>query len=443
MDPRDLTASLPRSQRVQLDRDHRYSGIAELSDLLRSQEVSPVELVSECLKRIEAYNPKLNAFITVTAERALEYARKAEGELKDGEWRGPLHGIPVAVKDFFDTAGIKTTAAFEHFRNRVPAKDAEVVRLLKEAGAIVVGKTNMHELGMGTTSVVSCFGPVHNPWNIDHVAGGSSGGSAAAIAAGLCYATVDTDAVGSCRLPAACCGVIGFKPTFGLVSTRGILDGEPVDEQTARTIAYIGHAAFTCRTAEDAAIVLNALATPDVSRSEFRADYRAAFENMTRPRIGVTKNYEATPEVRHAFEKVVEGFHSLGYKTSDVEVPFDRAGFNLEHIEQDRKTIAGSLFADVDVLLLPTTTDVAPSIEEVQKSGNPQAVSPGNTYFCNYYGLPAISLPCGFSQNGLPIGFQIVGPQWSEGVILNVARAFQQLTPWHTEHPTDLGEHVS
>lgn len=415
--------------------DHHFLSIAEASDLVHHQEVSPVEFVRESLKRIEELNPKLNAFITVTAAQAREQATKADAEIKNGKWRGPLHGIPVGVKDFFDTAGVKTTGAFEHFRNRVPAKDAEVVTRLKEAGAIIVGKTNMHELGMGTTSVVSCFGPVHNPWNLDYVAGGSSGGSAAAIAAGLCFATVDTDAIGSCRLPAACCGVTGFKATFGLVSTQGILEGEPVDEDTARTIAHLGHAAFTCRTAEDAAIVLTVLATPDISPSEFKADYRAVFDKMTRPRIGVAKNYKATREVRTAFEEAVEVLRSLGHETLDIEAPLDFAAFNLENIEEDRKTIAGSLFKDIEVLILPTTTDVPPSIEEVKKSGNPQALSPDNTFFCNYYGLPAPSVPCGFSENGLPVGFQIVGPRWSEGAVLNVAHSFQHTTKWHLKHP--------
>jgi aspartyl-tRNA(Asn)/glutamyl-tRNA(Gln) amidotransferase subunit A len=152
----------------------------------------------------------------------------------------------------FDTAGIRTTAAFEHFKDRIPTKDAEAVTRLKEAGAITLGKMNMHELAQGTTSVISYFGAVHNPWNRDYVAGGSSGGSAAAVAAGLCYATLDTDAIGSCRLPAACCGVTGFKATYGLLSNKGVLEGEPVDE----TILKIAHAAVTTRTVEDAAVLL-------------------------------------------------------------------------------------------------------------------------------------------------------------------------------------------
>jgi aspartyl-tRNA(Asn)/glutamyl-tRNA(Gln) amidotransferase subunit A len=176
--------------------DYCYLSIARVSELIREQKVPPVRIVQDCLKSIEKLNPTLNAFITVTADQALEEADRAGRDIKSGRWKGPLHGIPVGIKDFFDTAGVRTTAAFQHFKDRVPLKNAEAVTKLKAAGAILIGKTNMHELGMGTTSVESYFGAVHNPWNIDYVAGGSSGGSAAAVAAGLCYATLDTDAIG-------------------------------------------------------------------------------------------------------------------------------------------------------------------------------------------------------------------------------------------------------
>jgi aspartyl-tRNA(Asn)/glutamyl-tRNA(Gln) amidotransferase subunit A len=221
----------------------------------------------------------------------------------------------------FDTAGIRTTAAFEAFKDRVPEKDAEVVAKLKAAGAIVVGKTNMHQLAMGTTSVISHFGSVHNPWNADYIAGGSSGGSAAALAAGLCYATIDTDAIGSCRLPASCCGVTGSKATYGLLSTKGILEGEKADE----TIIRLGHTAVMTRTVEDAAILLNVVADSKISQSEFRNDYRVAFDAMKNPRIGVVKNFKATDEVRTHFLNAVEVFRSLKYVISDINVPFESA----------------------------------------------------------------------------------------------------------------------
>src|SRR6266436_790223 len=239
--------------------EQELKGIATIQKNVRMQRVSPVEVVNACLKRIEEFNPELNAFITVLADQALEQARVAEAEIKAAKWRGPLHGIPVGIKDFYDTAGIKTTAAFEHFKDRVPGRDAVGVAKLKAAGAIIIGKMNMHRLGMGTTGIDSYYGPVRNPWNAEYIPGGSSAGSAVAVAAGLCYATLDTDAIGSCRLPAACCGVVGFKGTYGLISTKGILDGEkPPDDAIIR----FSHAGITTRSADDTAIMLDVLAKP-------------------------------------------------------------------------------------------------------------------------------------------------------------------------------------
>src|ERR1051325_413071 len=238
-----------------------YAVITDVAKSIQKQNVSPVELVEACLKRINDLNPKLNAFITVLSDQARQQARAAEAEIKAGKWRGPLHGIPVAVKDFYDTAGIKTTAAFEQLKDRIPAKDALGVQKLKKAGAIIIGKTNMHQLGRGTTGLESAFGPARNPWNPAYIPGGSSSGSAAAVASGLCYATLDTDAIGSCRLPAACCGVVGFKGTYGLISPKGILEGEtPPDEM----IRGFSHAAVTARSVADAAVVIDAVKRANV-----------------------------------------------------------------------------------------------------------------------------------------------------------------------------------
>ena len=211
------------------------TGIADLAEILRGQAASPADAVASFLRRIERLQPELNAFITVAAESATEDAQSAEQDIRRGEWKGHLHGIPVGIKDFFDTAGIRTTAAFARFKDRVPARDAAAVEKLKRAGAILVGKTNMHALGMGTTGLESFFGPVRNPWNPDFITGGSSSGSAAAVASGMCCAALDTDAVGSCRLPAACCGVVGFKGTYALIDLKGILEGEePPGEEVVR-----------------------------------------------------------------------------------------------------------------------------------------------------------------------------------------------------------------
>ena len=221
--------------------------------LLRSREVSPVDLTQACLTRIDRYNPALNAFITVTAEQALAEARAMEAEQARGVWRGPLHGIPIALKDNIDTAGVHTTAASELFSDRVPSEDAEIVRRLKEAGAILLGKLNLHEFACGGTSDVSFFGPVHNPWALDRIAGGSSGGSAAAVAADLCFAALGTDSLGSIRIPASYCGVAGFKPTYGRVSLRGVIP-------LSNSLDHVGPIA---KTVEDCALVLGAIAGYD------------------------------------------------------------------------------------------------------------------------------------------------------------------------------------
>src|SRR5436190_11918070 len=227
--------------------------VKKASDLLRRRGVSPVDLTQACLERIDRLNPAINAFITITREQALATARQMEAEQKSGKWRGPLHGIPVALKDNIDTAGIRTTAASGVFKDRVPAEDAEVVVRLKRAGAILLGKLNLHEFALGGTSAVTYFGPVHNPWNLDRVPAGSSGGSAAAIAADLCIGTLGTDTGGSIRIPASFCGIVGFKPTYGRVSIRGVIP-------LSWTLDHVGP---MCRTVEDAAVLLQVIAGYD------------------------------------------------------------------------------------------------------------------------------------------------------------------------------------
>ncbi len=399
-----------------------YMSIMEASEKIKRGMVSPVALVNECVTRIAQLNPTVNAFITVLSDEALKQAAVAEAEIKKGQWRGPLHGIPVAVKDFYDTAGIRTTAGFVHFKDRVPAKDAVMVEKLKVAGAILVGKTNMHELGMGTTSAISYFGSVHNPWNVAYVAGGSSGGSAAAVASGMCYATVDTDAVGSCRLPASCCGVTGFKATYGLMSGQGILEGERADD----TILKLAHVGLTTRWVADTAILLNALA--DNRTREYKDDYRMAFASGKKYRIGVVRNFEATADVRDLFYTVVEGLKESKHIFTETDVPFASAVFDIRTIDADREKINAKLFKDIDLLVLPTTTDLTPTLEAAQKSG-PQAVSPNNTFFANYFGLPAISIPCGMDKNNMPAGLQLVGRAGEEDTVLDAAKDFQEKLP--------------
>ncbi len=398
-------------------KDPEQVTLQQVAKLIKTQKVSPIEVVEACLKRIKDLNPKLNAFITILADQAREQAQAAEAEIKAGKWRGPLHGITVGIKDFYDTAGVKTTAGSEHFKDRVPAKDAVDVLKLKKAGAIIIGKMNMHQLGMGTTGLDSYFGPVHNPWNPDYIPGGSSSGSAAAVASSMCYATLDTDAIGSCRLPAACCGVVGFKGTYGLISTKGILEGEEADEM----ILWLSHPAITTRSVQDTAVVLDVLA----ERNEHikTANFVRALARNRKLRIGVTNNFKADQEVKAAFEKAVETIRSFGYRMNKVAAPFGDSSNGIANIESDRKTIASQAFKDIDLLLLPTTTTTVPTIRDA--GINPQALSPENTAFANYYGLPAISVLCGFDANGLPLGLQIVGKPWDERAVLHLAYQYQ------------------
>ncbi len=402
-------------------KDTHYLSLEEVSSLIRDQKLSPVTVVEECLSRIEALNPKVNAFITVLADEARAQALQAEKDIKAGAWRGPLHGVPVAVKDMYDTAGVKTTAAFQYFKDRVPQKDAVVVSKLKEAGAIIIGKTNLHTLAMGTTSNVSFFGAVHNPWDEAYIAGGSSGGSAAAIASGMCYATVDTDAVGSCRLPSACCGTVGYKCTWGLLGMSGILEGEQGPDETIIKLATMG---ITTRSVGDTALMADALG--DLTFAE------ALKKETTKTRIGIVTNFGATDAIRSSFQQATAVLQKAGYHTAEVTAPFDEKP-DMQHIDESRKTANAEIFKDVDVLILPTTAAEVPKAEAVGE--DPQALSPQNTFFANYFGLPAISVPCGFDQNGLPIGFQIVGKQDDDTTVLQVAQAFQKASDWHEKHP--------
>src|SRR5664279_4790950 len=224
--------------------------LTEAAQQIRTRKVSPLEITRACLARIERLNPDLNAFITVTAELALEQARQAEAEVMAGHWRGPLHGVPIGLKDLLDTAGVLTTAASNQFRDRVPTQDAAFVRQLKQAGAVLVGKLNLHEFAFGGSGIVSAFGPVKNPWDLERITGGSSSGSAAAVAAGLCVAAIGTDTAGSIRCPAALCGIVGHRPSAGLLSCRGVV---PLSTS-------FDTAGPMTRTVQDAAVLLQALA---------------------------------------------------------------------------------------------------------------------------------------------------------------------------------------
>jgi len=451
--------------------------ISELGGRLRRREVSPVEVTRECLARIERLNPALNAFITVMSESATAEARRAEAEILRGEWRGALHGVPVAVKDLIDIEGVRTTAASALYRDRVARQDAEVVRRLRDAGAVIVGKNNLHEFAYGGSSLVSHFGDVHNPWDVGRIAGGSSGGSAAAVSAGMVYAAIGTDTAGSIREPAALCGCVGLKPTYGRVSSGGVI---PLS-------ASLDHVGPLAATVEDAAVVLLAIAgydAGDVGSAEVAVtDYVSALrEDVKGMRVGVARGYffdEVDAEVASAMDTALRGIQSLGAELREVrfgenDVPIDRTvqaaesyAFHAENVakrpelyqvetlrrirngeaitagefirrrrelEEARRNI-GAMFAEVDVIVTPTMPTAAPSIAELK--ADPDALRPAelkllrNTRPFNVWGLPAISVPCGFTAGGLPIGMQIAGPHWREDLVLQLAHAYERATGWH------------
>jgi len=447
--------------------------LKEASDLLRRKVASPVDLTHACLKRIERCNNALNAFITVASEQALQSAREAEAEQRRGKWRGPLHGIPISLKDNIDTAGIRTTAASELFKDRVPTEDAEVVRRLKKAGAVLLGKTNLHEFAYGGTSDIGYFGAVHNPWALDHIAGGSSGGSAAAVAANLCYGSLGTDTGGSVRIPSSYCGVVGFKPTYGRVSLRGVIP-------LSWTLDHVGP---ICRRAEDAALMLAAIAGYDqldpASADVPVADYAGASTRETSTlRLGIPRSpffENLSPEVARAVEEAIAVLQKLSNRVTEVTLPqtfplflpiigseayayhskwITESPNRYQPFTRDRIIQLGAdvkasdyaealhrtyllrraivrTFSDVDLLITPTMP-LPP--ETFAESKNFDRFGIQNTSPFDVLGLPTISLPCGFTNSGLPIGLQISGAPFAEATVLLLARAYERATEWHTKH---------
>ncbi len=452
--------------------------ILDLSRQLRDRKVSPVDLTKDCLARIEKLNPVLNAFITITADSALAQSRQAEAEIQRGDWRGPLHGIPLALKDLIDTAGILTTAGSALFRERIPSEDADVVRRLRTAGAVLLGKQNLHEFAYGGSSVVSHYGPVRNPWNLAHISGGSSGGSAASVAAGLGYAAIGTDTAGSVREPAALCGVVGLKPTYARVSAHGVI---PLS-------ASLDHVGPITRTVADAAILLNAIADPAAKNAAGHAvdvpDYAALLGKAPKSlRVGIPRSFffeDLDPEVAAAVDQALTVITALTADTQDISLNIDtdrilqqaesyavhaesvarspelyqaetlrriRSGQNITQsqisegrakLEQSRREIQ-RVFEEVDLLVTPTVPIPAPQLAELEE--HPDLLRPRelvmlrNTRPFNVWGIPAISVPCGFTKAGLPIGLQISGSHWQEATVLQLAYAYEQATGWHKRRP--------
>ncbi len=475
--------------------------LAETSRQLRSRSVTSAELVRALLNRIQMLNPKVNCYVTVMAAEAMEQARMLDAEAMAGRVRGPLHGVPIALKDNIDTAGTRTTAASPMFKDRVPTEDAEVVRRLKLAGAVIVGKLNLHEFAVGCTGDISYFGPTRNPWAPDRVSGGSSSGSGAAVAAELCYGALGTDTGGSIRVPAAWCGVVGLKPTAGLVSIRGIIP----------CVASLDHCGPMARTVEDVALMLGPMAGYDeldiYSVASQPTDYaREMRQPVSGFRLGAPQSFydHLEPEVERTVnealavltrltrgvvsraplpEVAIGGYRALGDSDAYHGALIREYGVNYmqpnqarfekmvdpppgthvptaaesavahQRLETIRRTVDRA-FAGFDLVVAPTVRGVAPTItasitDETAPPEHPLVYdwfegSEGceNTIPFDVYGIPAISLPCGFTAGGLPVGLMIAGPHFAEGKVLALAYAYEQATAWHTRRPALSAETV-
>ncbi|HEX4230797.1 MAG TPA: amidase [Bryobacteraceae bacterium] len=448
--------------------------LAQASDALKKRTVSSEELTKLCLARIHKIDSKLNAFITLQEESALAQAKECDRQRQSGNTFGRLYGIPIALKDNIDTAGVRTTAASNVFKNRVPTEDAEVTRRLKSAGVIFLGKLNLDEMAFAGTGTTGCFGPAHNPWNLDRITGGSSAGSVAAVSTGLCFGSVGSDDGGSVRIPGAYCGVVGFKTSYGRVSTRGVVP-------SAYSMDTIGP---ITRTVEDAAMLLQVLAGYDTLDSitlektvpdywpalhapisslrvgiprdyffeELHPDVSSAVEeairllkpkvrdvrDVTLPRLHVAENGSYDVELYHYqkqfFDKTPELYHPWSQRELErlktvQTVPYVET---LKRIRECRRDIKHT-FEQVDILLLPTMREPAPLISETVNRTHKRPHS--NTSSFNHFGTPAMTVPCGFSKDGLPIGLQIVGPPYAEPRVLSAGYAYQQATDWHTRTP--------
>jgi len=475
--------------------DHDLTGLtlADTAARIQRGDLSPVGLTELMIARIDRLNPELVAYVTVSSDEALADARAAEAEIRDGKYRGPLHGIPLSIKDNIATRGIRTTAGSRVLEDCVPDYDATVVAQLRDAGAVILGKTNMHEWANGGTTINPFYGTTRNPWDTERIAGGSSGGSAAGVAASLGLGSLGTDNGGSVRNPASLCGIVGFKPTYGRISRFGHVPGDGGFSTN--------HLGVFSKTVRDCALVLQAIAGRDPkdpnSADEPVPDYEDGLDGgIEGLRVGIVKGYfdrYMTKAVRDVFVEAQSQLESLGAKLVEVEVPhLDTTRFvwpcitrpenvveNLPYLTARprdysprllRQNIGAMLipadayvtaqrirrllcrefdevFKGVDIIAAPTAAVPAPTIEESEKAvmevdgQEIRLESPGVNFRSlfttpfNLTGLPALSVNCGFSAGGLPIGLQLVGPRFEEGRVLRAAHAYEQAAGWYRRTP--------
>lgn len=456
-----------------------YSSLRAVRDLLRSREVSARELIEQQLVRADSLQPRLNAFITVMHEEARRTADELDREAARGGFRGPLHGVPVTLKDLIGSKGVRTTSGSKVSADFVPEQDAVVVERLREGGAVLLGKTNLHELAYGISNVNPHYGAVRNPWDEERISGGSSGGSAASLAAGIGYGSLGTDTGGSIRIPSALCGTVGLKPTYGVVSRRGVTPLAP-------TLDHVGPMA---RGVEDVAILFDVLA--ERSASTHVGVTGEGLDDLPKGlRMGIPTEYfyeDLDPEVREHVDAAVTELEKLGLERKSVSIPevryqstcrnvvlyveasscyetllrespdgFSDAARELlllgslirgtEYLsaQKGRQTVLEAFraaFREFEVLVTPTVPAAAPRIGEETlsngeelRAGMLRLVTPFNTT-----GFPALSLPCGFTKSGLPIGLQLAAAPFQERLLLKVAHAYERSHRWLDRRPPLAG----
>lgn len=460
--------------------------LTDLSWLIAARKISAVEALDASLARVRALDDKLNAFITVCAEQALADAKKADREISAGNYRGPLHGVPVSIKDMFEMNGVLTTGGSKILKDWLPERDSTLVEKLRAAGAVIFGKTNLDEFGHGGTSTLSHYGPVHNPWNLDRIAGGSSGGSAAAVAARIGPLSYGTETGSSVRRPASYCGIVGFKPTFGIISRHGSFRG-------AWSQDHIG--LFT-RTVKDIVLALDPVAGYDARdpasvRQDTPAYAEHLNENVKGLRIGVLGKFldGIDESVRQAFQTALKVFADARCQIVELDVPelsyaamtsmltssAESAGINRrwfreraqdyvphvargiavgmaitasEYLTAQRarhriREAVRAAYDKVDIIAAPTTARVAPPLAQgVQGNGDDSrhvSYNQSNLLrFPSMLGLPGCSLPCGADPEGMPIGMQLIGASFADQTVLNAAAAYQSATDWHNRTPALL-----
>jgi aspartyl-tRNA(Asn)/glutamyl-tRNA(Gln) amidotransferase subunit A len=457
--------------------------LVELSRHIGNRELSSVEAVTAALARLDQVEDKLNAFITILREQALTEARQADEEIARADYRGPLHGVPVTIKDMFETAGVRTTGGSKILAEWLPETDSALVERLHLAGAIIIGKTNLDEFGHGGTSTLSHFGPVHNPWNIDRIAGGSSGGSAAAVAAGIGPLSYGTETGSSVRRPASYCGIVGFKPTFGIISRHGSFRGAWSQD----------HVGLFARSVKDIALGLDPVAGFDArdpaSVQQEKPVYAARLDaNVKGLKIAVLPRFleGVNPTVEKSFYSAIKVLAGAGCEIVDLDVPelryaamtsmltssAESAGINRRLFRERHQdfvpqvsrgiavgmTITASeyliaqrarhrirealraVYEKVNIIASPTTARVAPRLSDGVKGNGDDTRHAGHNHsnllrFPSMLGLPGCSLPCGMDAEGLPTGLQLIGCWFGDQTVLNSALAYQSATDWHKRRP--------